>query len=230
MKLFIFLTMLLLSGSVFSQGWIDSIRKARQLYLNKEYDKAQSFYLNSEKNISGKPDLSDEIAQNYYRKKKYDAASTYFNKRLSKCSPQDQVRKLYNLGNSYEKQQKYTKAIDAYKKALKIDPFHERARYNLSQVLRKMKNNSSPKNQKNPEDKKNKDQNKDQKKQNSNPPDKKQKPQKQERSKDQKPASTRKNAIDRMLKNLLKQEAKTKSKLNKLKEKTPDQAFNGKDW
>lgn len=237
MKIWFFLSALILSSSVLSQGWIDSVRKARQLYLNKEYNKARQFYLNSNHKLINKVDLSDEMAQTYFRKKKYLAASKYYSKMLGKSNLKDRVRKLYNLGNAYDKQQDYINAMDSYKKVLKLDPFHERARYNLSQVIRKLKNNPSPENKNNPKEQKkeeqdkkakdqknqkNKNKTKDQKKEENSP--------KKEQAKNQKPSSTRKNAIDRMLKNLLKQEARTKSKLNKLKENTPNQDFNGKDW
>ncbi len=62
------------------------------------------------------------------------AAQLYQNK--------DTLQKVYhNLGNAYLFQKKYNEAIDAYKKALKINPNDEDTRYNLAFALKQKKNN-----------------------------------------------------------------------------------------
>lgn len=54
----------------------------------------------------------------------------------------DTLQKIYhNLGNAYLFQKKYTEAIDAYKKSLKLNPNDEDTRYNLAFALKHKKDN-----------------------------------------------------------------------------------------
>ena len=84
---------------------------------------------------------------------------------------------FHNLGTVYQGKKEYEKAIDAYKNALRNNPKHANARYNLTQCMRLLKqqqqnnkqNNQQQKNDKNNKNKnKNKDNNKQQKPQNKN--------------------------------------------------------------
>lgn len=64
------------------------------------------------------------------------AAQLYKNK--------DSLQNVYhNLGNSYLFQKKYDEAINAYKKALKLNPNDEDTRYNLAFALKQKKDNKS---------------------------------------------------------------------------------------
>jgi tetratricopeptide (TPR) repeat protein len=58
---------------------------------------------------------------------------------------------FYNLGNAFFKKDKFKEAIEAYKRALALDPRDQRAKWNLEIALRKQKD----------EDEKNKDKDKD---------------------------------------------------------------------
>ncbi|MCX7728577.1 MAG: tetratricopeptide repeat protein [Bacteroidia bacterium] len=54
----------------------------------------------------------------------------------------DSLQKIYhNLGNAYLFQKKYTEAIDAYKKSLKLNPNDEDTRYNLAYALKHKNDN-----------------------------------------------------------------------------------------
>lgn len=54
----------------------------------------------------------------------------------------DTLQRVYhNLGNSYLFQHKYNEAINAYKKALKLNPNDEDTRYNLAYALKHKKDN-----------------------------------------------------------------------------------------
>jgi len=54
----------------------------------------------------------------------------------------DTLQKIYhNLGNAYLFQKKYDEAINAYKKALKINPYDEDTRYNLAFALKHKNDN-----------------------------------------------------------------------------------------
>jgi tetratricopeptide (TPR) repeat protein len=60
---------------------------------------------------------------------------------------------FYNLGNAFFKKDKFKEAIEAYKRALALDPRDQRAKWNLEIALKKQKD----------EDEKNKDKDKDKK-------------------------------------------------------------------
>ncbi len=67
----------------------------------------------------------------------YETASRLFKNK-------DTLQRVYhNLGNTYLFQKKYDEAINAYKKALKINFNDEDTRYNLAYALKQRKNNSS---------------------------------------------------------------------------------------
>lgn len=71
---------------------------------------------------------------------------------------------FYNLGNAFFKKDKFQEAVEAYKRALALDPKDERAKWNLEIALKKKKEDDQKKEQ----DKKNKDQKDDQKKDDKN--------------------------------------------------------------
>jgi Ca-activated chloride channel family protein len=214
MKLLSLIGIFILSGVSYGQVWRDSLQSARNAYFSKKYDLAARAYLHAEKELNGKTDLSIEKGQNAYRNGNYTGAADQFKKCLKKAKTiQNKVQANYNLGNAYFKQKRYQEAIRSYKNTLRIDPFNKEARYNLSQALRKLqqsKNKQKPKdpNKKDP-DPKNKKQNKDKNKKDSP---------KNERSKAKEESrngnAQRKNAANRILDKLQKDEAATKRKLN----------------
>jgi len=70
----------------------------------------------------------------------FDQAAAQFDVVSQTVSDKDTVHKaLHNLGNCRLKQENYQAAVDAYKKALKVDPKDEETRYNLAYALKKLK-------------------------------------------------------------------------------------------
>lgn len=66
----------------------------------------------------------------------YNASSQLFKNK-------DTLQKIYhNLGNAFLFQKKYNEAIDAYKKALKLNPNDEDTRYNLAFALKHKNDNN----------------------------------------------------------------------------------------
>jgi len=74
---------------------------------------------------------------------------------------------FYNLGNAFFKKDKFKEAVEAYKRAMTLDPRDARAKWNLEIALRKQKDEEEKKKKdqdKNKDDKKDQDKNKDDKK------------------------------------------------------------------
>lgn len=219
MRFFAIIVFLFLTILSFGQSWRDSLISARKAYFTKEYDRAAKSYAYAEKALAGKADLNSEKAQNAYRKGDFNSAVYHYKKGLRKAtSTSGKVQSHFNIGNAFLKQKRYKEAIKAYKNALKMDPFNEQTRYNLSQALRKLKQSENKQKPKDQDKKKDppKDKN-DQKKQDqpqkdgSKPKDK----QTEKKPVDQSQGNKqRKRSADRMLNKLLKDEAATKRKLN----------------
>ena len=162
MRFLTFIAFLFFTWWSHGQAWRDSILSARQAYFSKQYVKALHSYDYAEKVLSSKTDLSAEKAQSAYRKGDYNAAVYHYKKGLKKgMISSENAQSYYNIGNAFLKQKQYKEAIKSYKNALKIDPFNDQTRYNLSQALRKL--NQSKKKQKPKEQPKKKDPKKDNK-------------------------------------------------------------------
>ena len=77
-------------------------------------------------------------------------------------NPLRRASSYYNLGTVYHSKQDYENAIEAYKNALRLNPHHDDARYNLAVCMKQQNQQQNQQNQKN------NDQNKDDKDKNKN--------------------------------------------------------------
>ena len=119
-------------------------------------------------------------------------------------------------------QKQYAQAVEAYKKSLKKNPSSEKTRYNLSEAIRKLREQQKDKNKNDQDQPKNSsnEQKKKPAKKNRNPKNKKN---------DGNGANLPNTSVDRLLDQLTRAEAATKKKLNKGKE-TNVVMRSGKDW
>jgi tetratricopeptide (TPR) repeat protein len=120
------------------------------------------------------------LADAIYKQKKAEEAAAEFEKLAEKAEkPLEKAAVYHNLGNSLLQQKKFDPSIEAYKKALRINPNDPETKYNLAYAMKmkkqdeqKQKQNQDKKDQnkdnkdQNKDKKQNKDQNKDQKDQN----------------------------------------------------------------
>lgn len=143
MKAVIVTISLLYSFFGLSQDWRDTLNLARKAYTSKDYDKALGYYQKAQQSAPEGVDLSDEMGQSAYKAKKYDAAEKiYQQNQANKQSSKDQADNYHNLGNTRMKAENYAGAVEAYKEALRRNPSDEQTRYNLSEALRKIKQQS----------------------------------------------------------------------------------------
>jgi Ca-activated chloride channel family protein len=112
-------------------------------------------YRDAEMSSPGSPLVHFNLGDALYKTNNLEDAQSEFNKALSSKNPIVRSRAYYNLGNSAFKNQKNDEALDYYKKALKLNPKDEDAKYNL-EYLSKVKNQPQKKNK----DDKKKDQDK----------------------------------------------------------------------
>ncbi len=222
--LFVFLV---LGVDSHAQEWMQNLKAAREAYQKKAYKQSFDLYRSLEGKLPKNVDVANEMGQAAYRAGKFEEAEGYFNAANSGVkNPNNQFISSHNLGNARMKRKDYNGAVEAYKNALRKNPNDVQTRYNLSEALRKLKKNNNnpppPNNQPNqpPKDPKQPNKPKDQ-----NPKDPNQPQQPSQRN----PSNLPNKTVDRLLDELMKNEAQTKRKMGGEKGKN-NQCNSGKDW
>lgn len=210
-----------LSFAGMTQEWRDSLNMARTAYAKSDFKLAFQYYQSAQKKAPKSIHLANEIGQTAYRLGDFNAAAQWLSKSKIKGNKK-QARVHHNLGNSFMQQKQYAQAVNAYKQSLRKDPNNEKTRYNLSEAIRKLKEQQKDKN-KNDQNQPKNSTNKEKKK-----PSKKNKEPKEKKN-DGNGANVPNASVDRLLDQLTRAEAATKKKLNKGKE-TNVVMRSGKDW
>lgn len=161
--------MLLCSLVAFSQekenGKKDKyLSKGNKEFSKKEYVEAEADYRISQSKNPTNPQSMYNLGNAIYRQgKPSEAMYAYFDAIEKAETKKDKHRAYHNLGNMLMEQKDYQMAVEAYRNALRNDPYDEETRYNFA-LAREMLKNNPPQNQNQNEDKndENKDQNKDQ--------------------------------------------------------------------
>ena len=176
------------------------------------------------------------LADAIYKQKKGDQAATEFEKLADKAvKPNDKASVYYNLGNSLLTQKKYDPSIDAYKKALRINPTDPEAKYNLA-FAEKMKKEDQKKKDKDKKDKdkdkkdKDKDKNKDQDKKDQNKDNKNQDQNQQNQQNKPQQNKISKQSAEQMLQALENEEQKTQEKVKKAQVLKAERNKIDKNW
>lgn len=181
------------------EDWRGLVNLARKAYHENDFQKALLFYETALPVLPKEVDLSEEMAQTHYRLKQYEAAASTYQKK-SKTDKSASARSYHNLGNIAMQEKNYKKAIADYKNALRKDPSNEQTQYNLSEAIRREKEE----NKKNPPPKN--DDKKD-KKDKEKPQDNKENPNQDN------PSALNDQSVQRELDKLMKKEAQTKRKI-----------------
>ena len=128
-----------------TQEWRDSLNMARTAYSKNDFKLAFQYYKSAQKKAPKSINLANEIGQTAYRLGDFNAAAQWLSKSNIK-SNKKQARVHHNLGNSFMQQKQYAQAIEAYKKSLRKNSSSEKTRYNLSEAIRKLKEQQKNKN------------------------------------------------------------------------------------
>ena len=182
------------------------------------------------------------LANSIYKQNKPDQAATEFEKLAEQTKdPAEKTLVYHNLGNSLLAQKKFDPSIEAYEKALRINPNDPETKYNLAYAMKMKKKDQEQKKKdqdkkdkdkdknkdKNKDNKDNKDQNKDQNKDNKDPnkdqdnKDKQQQPQQNKISKQ---------SAEQMLKALENDEKQTQEKVKKAQAQRAEKMKVEKNW
>lgn len=140
MKVVLFIAFILSTGLSFSQEWRDSLEVARREYKNENYEEALKYYKSAQSKAPDNIDLSDEIGQSAYKSGDYATAEKIYQQNGgNKTTNKTKAENYHNIGNSRMRSENYQGAVDAYKDALRLNPKDEQTRYNLSEAQRKLK-------------------------------------------------------------------------------------------
>ena len=184
------------------------------------------------------------LANSIYKQNKPDQAASEFEKLADKTKdPVEKTFVYHNLGNSLLAQKKFDPSIEAYEKALRINPNDPETKYNLAYAMKMKKKDQDQK--KKDQDKKDKDKDKDKDKKDQNKDkDKYKKDQnkdkdKQDQNKDQdnkdqkqQPQQNKisKQSAEQMLKALENDEKQTQEKVKKAQAQRAEKIKVDKNW
>ncbi len=244
MKNIIYILFVLIGMNVSAQEWRDSLKVARDSYKKQDYVKALKYYQSAQKKAPNDVDLSDEMGQSAYKAREFEKAEKIYEQNAnSKKSKSAKAKSYHNMGNSRMKGKNYQGAVESYKEALRNNPSDDETRYNLSEAIRRLKDEQkkNPKDNKDSKDK-NQPQNKPQNpkgkqnpKDNKNQKNQQNSPNQQNNAKDGKeqdgknPSRLPNKSVERMLDQLMKSEAETKRKMGGSRQEG-NTIKSGKDW
>jgi len=143
----------------------------------KHYDKAVAA-------LPGEPGAHFDRGAALYALQRFDEAGQEFLRATEAKDGGLKAQAFYNLGNAFFKKDKFKEAVEAYKRALGLDPRDQRAKWNLELALRKQQEQKDKDKDKDKKDDQKKDDKKDDK--DKNKQDKQDKPQDQQKPDEQK--------------------------------------------
>ena len=256
MNKIVYILVLLLSGMLFSQEKDKNLYNGNQSFAQKSYTNAEADYRVTESKKSPKKAVAGyNLGNSIYRQNQHGEAQIKYIQALETAKTKVEKHRIYhNLGNTFMLDKNYEAAAEAYKNALRNNPFDEETRYNYALAKKKKKENPPPKNDKKdnkggggknnkpqPEnkdgknnkgnDKKNsdKDNQKNQNKEGDKQKDKGNGDKKEDKNESPKPSGADKQRIDNILDAVNNAEKKVQDKVNAKKVKARP-VSNEKDW
>ena len=246
MRKIVYLVVLLVSEMLFSQESDKSLYDGNQSFEQKKYAEAEADYRVTESKKSPKKATAGyNLGNSIYRQNQQGEAQIKYIQALETAKTKTEKYRLYhNLGNTFMLDKNYDAAVEAYKNALRNNPYDEETRYNYALAKRKKKENPPPKggndkkpqpeNNKNDKGNSDKDNKKEQNKKNQNKEGDKDKDKgdgekKEEKKENPKPSGADKQRIDNILDAVNNAEKKVQDKVNAKKVKARP-VSNEKDW
>ena len=159
MKQWIAFSLFFLSLASWSQETDKNLPKANEEFAAKKYNDAEANYRITQSRAPKNAIASYNLGNSIYRQEQNSEAKFSYLKAIEKATNRPQKHQAFhNLGNVYMKEKDYTKAVEAYKNALRNDPNDEESRYNYALAKKMLKDNPPKDDKKNKKkDKKDKD-------------------------------------------------------------------------
>lgn len=131
----VFIVILFLSivSTLFSQEERKIIREGNEYYKENDFDNAVSKFQKAYEITPEQNGLLNNIAASQYRNGMFnESALSYENFLKMAGTKKDKADAFYNMGNSYLQAADYKNSIDSYRNALRLDPEHDKSRYNMA--------------------------------------------------------------------------------------------------
>ncbi|HOY38070.1 MAG TPA: tetratricopeptide repeat protein [Bacteroidales bacterium] len=120
-------------NSVYAQAERKHIREGNKHYEKKEYQDAEIAYKKATDLQPEMYQIRGNMGAASFRQQKYeDASEAFTGYMLAARSVSEQAKAWYNLGTARLQEGDYVKSIDAFQKALILNPKDDDSRYNLS--------------------------------------------------------------------------------------------------
>jgi Ca-activated chloride channel homolog len=216
------------------------INQGNQLYKQQKFEEAATAYQKALEQKDSSNAAGFNLGNALVKNNKLEEAASQFESTANNSKDKGtKANSFYNQGVALSKQKKLEESIDAYKKALRMNPNDAQTRENLQKALneKKQQDKQNKDDKKDKKDDKKKDDKKDKKKEEEEKKKKEEeekKKQEQQKQKEQEqpqpkpqPSKLDKQQVERYLQALRQMEKNTKDKLNK---KVPSVNQPEKDW
>ncbi len=229
-RLYIIICMLLVFVGCNAQTANQLIREGNKLFSSKNYAQAEILYRKAIDKDGNNAIANYNLGRSLQAQKKNEEAKKFYDNAAKLEKGPVRLSSSYNnLGTILQDEQNYEKAIEAYKSALRSNPNHKNARYNLELCKRKQKqqqqNQQSSNNDKNKSDK-----NKDKKKKQPRNQNQKNNNQKNNhKNKQQKDQGMSKDNAEQLLNAVKQQEKETQERLSRVMRQPSDKKLD-KNW
>ena len=229
-RLYIIICMLLVFVGCNAQTANQLIREGNKLFSSKNYAQSEILYRKAVDKDGNNAIANYNLGRSLQAQKKNEEAKKFYDNAAKLEKDPVRLSSSYNnLGTILQDEQNYEKAIEAYKSALRSNPNHKNARYNLELCKRKQKqqqqNQQSSNNDKNKSDK-----NKDKKKKQPRNQNQKNNNQKNNhKNKQQKDQGMSKDNAEQLLNAVKQQEKETQERLSRVMRQPSDKKLD-KNW
>jgi len=145
------------------------VSEGNRVYEKGRYNDAEVEYKKALEKDPKSQEAQFDLGNSYYKQQRFDEAMRQYGTTATEMKEvKDRSSSFYNLGNSLYRSSRYAESIDAYKRALRLNPNDDDARYNLlmaKEKLKQQKDKNQQKNQQNQQNKQNQQNQQEQQKQ-----------------------------------------------------------------
>ena len=109
------------------------IREGNRLYQKEQFDESELSYRRALENDSDSPQARFNLGNALFKQERYDESQRFFSDLAGEIDdPVNRAKVFHNLGNSLLMSDQVEQSIEAYKEALRNNPYDSETRYNLA--------------------------------------------------------------------------------------------------
>ncbi|MEZ4852957.1 tetratricopeptide repeat protein [Flavobacterium sp.] len=133
----------LITTLIFAQNKDQNLYNGTVAFDKKKYIDAEADFRIAQSNNLEKKAISDyNLGNSIYRQNKPGEAKYKYLNSIEVAKTKEEKHKAYhNLGNTFMQEENYQAAVEAYKNALRNNPYDEETRYNYALAKQKLKEN-----------------------------------------------------------------------------------------